>query len=333
MTPIYFPFTWIDESAMRTITAVFPQLVLYQPLEKKTPSHLQPFAQSGTVTIRIPVSENSGRVEATVKDYHNWASLHQGNDLAYLSARQPSVPLTDNLASLIQSDILHYENQPSAPAADRMFNARVFLEIASNYDAQQAEINSELSRMQGIEQRLMEAIGDDEKNASPSFGNLSLNPDDSSDFMLSERLAAWSALYLQDRERRMIGECLLTSSPAVMEWLQNEFEIEQVLEISGIPMGDCENRASWQESIARYLTNLQIHSWPSDIKTFTPPPPDAAAEGTVSIKGFIVPNRTPDALFQKISDNKILPSIPGFFSAEQIRHTTILLLMTPDDGL
>jgi hypothetical protein len=307
MTPIYFPFTWADASTIQAITAVFPKITIYQPLDCRIPSCLHPFEENGNLEIRIPVTEDSRKLELLVADYRNWAGLHQGRDLALLKTRQPAAPFIDNLSSRIQSDILHYQDSPAELASDPVFNARLFLEIAAAYDAQQAELNCDLAKIQNLEKRFMAALGDNaETDESVPIGNQPLFQEAPGDFMLAERLQAWSILLLQDRRQRTAGGLWVTSHLSVAEWIQDEIGMEQVLEINCIPIQKTidDSTRFWQESIMAYLSQLQAVPWPSAIKRFEPPASDYAWENAVSVKGFIIPDQTPDAILQKLAADK-----------------------------
>jgi hypothetical protein len=307
MTPIYFPFTWADAATIQAITAVFPKIVIYQPRVCKAPSLLHPFEQAGNLELRVPVTEDSQKLEMLVADYQNWASLHRGSDLALLKNRQPAAPFIDHLSSRIQSDILHYQDSPTEPAPDPVFNARLFLEIAAAYDAQQAELNCDLAKIQHLEKRFTDALGDHaEMEESAPIGNLPLFQEDPGGFMLAERFQAWSILLLQDRSQPTADNLWVTSRMSVIEWIQDEIGMEQVLEINCIPIQKTidDSTRFWQESIMAYLSQLQTAPWPSAIKTFEPPSSDYAWENAVSVKGFIIPDLTPEELLQKMTSDK-----------------------------
>ncbi len=304
MTPIYFPFTWADASTIQAITTVLPKIAVYQPRVSRVPSWLQPLEQAGNLEIRIPVTEDSKKLEMMAADYQNWARLHQGSDLAFLKNRQPAVPFIDQFSSRIQSDILHYQDAPTEPAPDPVFGARLFLEIAAAYDAQQAELNFDLEKIQHLEKRFMAALGDNAEMAGPvPIDNQPLFQDAPGDFMIAERLQAWSVLFLQDPRQRAADVPWVTSSLSVIAWIQDEIGMEPVLEINCIPIQKAINDGTrfWQENIMAYLSQLQTAPWPSAVKTFEPPSSDYAWENAVSVKGFIIPDLTPETLLQKMA--------------------------------
>jgi hypothetical protein len=307
MTPIYFPFTWADASTIQAVTAVFPRIAIYQPLVCRASSSLHPFVQAGNLELRVPVTVDSKKLEMMVADYQDWARLHQGSGLAFLKTRQPAAPFIDHLSSRIQSDILLYQDSPPEPAPDPVFNARLFLEIAAVYDAQQAELNRDLANIQNLEKRFIAALGDNaEMEETVPIGNLPLFQEAPGGFMLAERLQAWSILFLQDRRQCTADGLWVTSRMSVIEWIQDEIDLEPVLEINCIPIQKTTDDSTrfWQESIMAYLSQLQTAPWPSAIKIFEPPSSDYAWENAVSIKGFIIPDLTPEALLQKMAADK-----------------------------
>ncbi len=328
MTPIYFPFTWTDAPTVQAMTAVFPKIAVYHPLVQKLPSWLQSFEQAGKVDIRVPVTEDSKLLEMMVVDYQNWARLHQGNDLAFLKSRQTDAPFIDHLSSRIQSEILNYQEASPASSRNPVFNARLFLEIAAAYDAQQTELNRDLSIVTNMEKRFMAALGDSSETDTPvSLGNLPLIQDDPGDFMLTERIQAWSTLFLQDNRYRTAEGLWITSSASVIDWIQDENDMAPVLEITCIPIQktvDDNSTRFWQESILAYLTQLQTTAWPSAVKTFEPPSSEYAWENAVSMKGFIIPNVSPDGFFQQMATCQKTGSLMNTFDSKQPLHTIIV---------
>ncbi len=307
----------------RPLQPFFPKLPCIGPRFAGLLHCCIPFEQAGNLEIRVPVTKDSDKLETLVADYQNWARLHQGSDLAFLKTRQPAAPFIDHLSSQIRSDILHYQDSPTDPAHDPVFNARLFLEIAAAYDAQQAELNCDLAKIQNLEKRFAAALGDHAEMEEPvPLGNMPLFQDDPGDFMLAERLQAWSILFLQDQSQRTADDLWVTSRLSVVEWLRDEVDMEPVLEINCIPIQKTidDNTRFWQESIMAYLSQLQTAPWPSAVKTFEPPSSDYAWENAVSVKGFIIPNQRPDSLLQKMAADKSA-RMPD---SGQIRHTLIV---------
>lgn len=310
------------------MTTVFPQIAIYQPLAQKTPLWLHPFEQAETVDIRVPITEESDKLKMMAADYQNWARLHQGNDLAFLKSRMTDAPFIDQLSSRIQSEILHYEESSPAPSRNRVFNARLFLEIAAAYDAQQTAFNTDLSGIQNMENRLMAAIGrPSEMDDTVPIGNFSLVQDHPGDFMTAERLQAWSTLFLADGRHRSPEDIWITSRSSVIDWIGEENDMAQVLEINCIPIRKTidDSFRFWQESIQTYLTQLQKMPWPAALKTFEPPDSEYAWENAVSVKGYILPNQPPDKFFQKMSGSQVAASASNRDLSTLTLHHTIIV--------
>ncbi len=303
MTPIYFPFTWMDAATIQAITAVFSKFALYRPSTGKTPSFFHPFEQNGMLEIRTPVADDGDRIEKVAADYQNWAALHRGGDLGLLKSRQPEAPFTDALSSNLQSEILHYREPPASPTQETLTNARLFLEIAATYDRQQSDVNCQLEGIQNIEKRFMTATGNVSEQAGISLGNLPLSADDLGDFMTRERLQAWAILVLQDHRQRVPDDPFITSSPAVIRWIQDMFQMEKVMQIDAIPQmphPDIDTRL-WQEAVSNYICEIQTRSWPFAVRTFEPPSSEYAIENAVSVKAFITVNQSSDDVLQQLA--------------------------------
>lgn len=331
MTPIYFPFTWADASTLQSITTVFPKIAIYQPARQQTPLWLHPFEKAETIEIRVPIPEECEHLKIMAADYQNWARLHQGNDLAFLKSRMTDAPFIDHLSSRIQSEILHYEETLQTPSRNPVFNARLFLEIAADYDAQQSALNTDLASIEHLENRLMAAIGGpSEVEETVAIGNFSLAPDHPGDFMTAERLQAWSTLFLADDHHRTPDDIWITPRSSVIDWIREEYEMAQILEINCIPIRKTvdDNFRFWQENILTYLTHLQKTPWPAPLKTFEPPDSEYAWEDAVSVKGYLLPNLSPDHFFQKMAASQRVVSSPNLDLSNSTHHTIIVQIQS-----
>lgn len=334
MTAIYFPFTWADEYTIKAMTSVFQKTALFLPSKKSIESFFNDFATEGKLEIRIPVTDDSSRLDMLLNDYMSWARLHDKNDLASLKTRQPKIPFTDALSSKISSDILNYNNLPSEQKPDQVFNARLFLAMAADYDARQSELNSDFRKIHVMEKQILANLKDDfESDEHFPLENLSILQNDTRDFMLEERLKAWSLLFLQDRQSSNMAEnILVTSSLSAIEFLTDEYRTEKILEIHCIPARNNldENTLLWQESILEYLTGLQTRPWPSEVKTFEPPSSEYDWKNGVSVTGFIIPEKTPHELLQRMTGSQSYSSYHDIACSCEIKNTVLVYMETTD---
>jgi hypothetical protein len=326
MTPIYFPFTWADARSIQALIAVFNRIAVYRPSVSNPISWMQPFLESGRLELRTPVREESDKLHQLAAEYRNWAQLHQGNDLLSMKTVQSSSAFLENFSSNIQSEILHYSESTQAPAADRVFNARLFLEIAETYDAQQVELNRDISTIRTMEKKFMDALGDHEDWEEPvPLGNLSLIQDDPGNFMLTERLQAWSILCLQGMTACTENNLLVTFRSSVIDWLRNDFPMEPVLSISRMPLNltQDDNTRLWQENVLSYLKKLSESPWPGTVQSFEPPGSDYTWEDSLSINGFIIPGLSLTSMLQKLASGPISCAEP-IVSDSNPPHTLVV---------
>ena len=136
MKPVYFPFTYINDTVARDLYACFGQITVYQPGAHNIPENMQRLANEGLLDLKVPVSGDEAKLEALIKEYKEWGELHQKSDTAFLKAIGERIPFFDDtfstqLASQIKK--IRDENY-SKEKPDILFNARLFLCLAQDYD-------------------------------------------------------------------------------------------------------------------------------------------------------------------------------------------------------
>ncbi|MEW6670539.1 MAG: hypothetical protein AB1427_02480 [Thermodesulfobacteriota bacterium] len=197
MQAILFPVTYISETFCEAISACFHPVRVYQPTRRQIPRQLQALSQKGLVDIVIPAAPDDKKIEALVRDYRQWAELHQGGVLAYLKRQGGSPPFFDDTATArIKADIQHPARGPEA--CDSLFNARVFLQIAQEYDLQADEIARKLFSTNQAEQNLFKSIIGETDDTAAALRPQVKERADSSPYLIEPRMLAWSRLFFQD---------------------------------------------------------------------------------------------------------------------------------------
>lgn len=217
MKPTCFPFTVISKKTMDAITAHFKSVAVYQP-SADTPNALAELAEKGLLEIRCPVQDNEDKLKAVMKEYKKWAELHQGADLSVFKFHQQE----ENISiAQLRADLKNYSltdglTQPQEKS-DPVFNARLFLKIAQDFDSERLDMEQELSSFEKMEKSLFEELrGEDATEIElPSKTSLDIT-EDAGAFMTHERLNAWTRLMLQDSE---VSEFFVTTSRAVFDFL------------------------------------------------------------------------------------------------------------------
>jgi len=223
MNAIYFPFTVVSGQTMDALSACFTSVSVYQP-STHTPKalaekggHPSPFRRGSggevfAAEIRRPVQNDDDKLEALAKDYRKWAELHQGAELNFFKFRHDD---DDHAIAHIRSELKGYDIPQEA--ADSLFNARLFLKIAQEYDSKRQDVDREISAFEKMEKSLFEELrGEDEAEIEIPLEKSLLRHEDAGGFMTEERLNAWTRLMLEDAE---ISNFFITNSHAVFDFL------------------------------------------------------------------------------------------------------------------
>ncbi|MBN1932924.1 MAG: hypothetical protein JW786_15075 [Desulfobacterales bacterium] len=258
MNPIYFPFTYISEPVADALFSCFNKIVLYQPSGLHIPANIKRWAEKGFLHIRIPIKGDEEKLDAVLKDYKVWANLHQGEDIAFFKTQGNRIPFFDELSvSQIQADIKQKKQKNSA---DPLFDARIFLDIAQEFDRQNLEINHDLFLLNQMEKNLIKNLkGEDAAFDSEvtEFERLELN--DPGDYMTSKRIQAWARLFQHDSE---MSDLFVTSSRTVKEYLFDKApEAKIIFRVDSIPVykrcsEPSEKMDNWRDSLMKYIERL-----------------------------------------------------------------------------
>ncbi len=309
MKPIYFPFTHVSDSVAEALAACFGQFVVYRPLSGKVPAPMQSWINQGVLDARVPVTENEKELKTAVKNYQNWADLHMrdpGKRAAFLNAQTGGIPFFDDFSpSQLVADIkakLHGDSYQKLP--DPVLAARIFLYFAQEFDRQNQELACDLKNYRQkevdlIRQLRMEAdsLADElQKDATQLSDPLA-------DYMISDRLEAWSRIFLKDPD----GSGLyVTHSPAVLDHLlEGSPTATEVVRYDTIPLSNQKVSGSepWRQRLMSNFVRLAKDNQPA-----TPDGADAqiefpAAEKTITLTAYLVPDQTPHHFFSRYARN------------------------------
>lgn len=237
MTPYYFPFTCFSETAASALRACFRSMVVYQSSRIHLPEAIRKGVADGFVDLRVPGESGTGRLERVMKAYRQWADLHRGERFDTFRLRQESIPFYGDMStSRIRADIRNI--QPD-PLPDPFFEARLFLQIAQEFDARSDELDVELARLDKTNRELLQQLhGGPALNENRAADQHARRPAPQGDYMIPERLAAWTHLYQCEQARKMhetaplfittaqsVLDTLLERTPAAVRVFRFEFSI------------------------------------------------------------------------------------------------------------
>ena len=303
MKPICFPSTYVSDSVAQALTACFGQFIVYQPLAGKIPEQMRPWVEKGILDLRVPEIKDQEEIEAVVKNYHSWADLHYdgaGLKLPYLKTWTDSMPFFNAAStSRVVAEIkMQASGKSAAKAPEPLLAARLFLYFAQEFDRQNQEVARDLQRHRQQEAELIRQLKMEDDSLTAEFQKEAVQiPDDSADYMVLDRLEAWTRILLKDTD---ISGIFITHIPAVLqELLDKTPTAEKLLHFESIPTCTAMTAelAPWRQKLMADLAHIVEHKWtpiagrPSDKPDF----PTAAK--TVSLSVYLAPDQMPRDFF------------------------------------
>lgn len=218
-TPLYFPFTYINDAVAGSLIQSLGRIALLRPSEDALPPDMARWRDRG-LEIRVPVSADGDRLAAVVREYRQWAELHEGMDLAALGEMASrGAPDDEPLHGIVSELRRRQGGEVPAPDPDRLFQDRLFLALAQDFDWRQAELTEGLAKAGDSGRRLLaELRGEEDADELAALDlegiRLPRVPDDPGAHLTRRRLEAWGGLL---RESGDFPSILVTDSPAVMD--------------------------------------------------------------------------------------------------------------------
>jgi len=302
MIPIYFPFTYLSASTATALQACLGSFAVYQPSGLGIPESLRRQEKDGWVDIRVPEQPGAEKLDRILKAYTQWAALHQGNQLDYLKARGTAVPFFEEVSTAqIKADI---KGTGVPRPTDPLFNARLFLQAAQEFDAQNDELAQRLlATIQAARDLYRRLTGADEPNSREHFMSKTAAGPAREEYMTFERLIAWGTLFLHDRRLHESKKqiFMVTSSRTVLELLQAHLAgIRMVRCVKNIPLEGrpgrpaCEWREKLEEILAAPTEEAESRGEPLTY-------PGGAASGPRATLSVYVSAETPFQFFLRLS--------------------------------
>lgn len=248
MNPLYFPFTDINETTARALTVSVGPPVVYQPNRHQVPEVLQQMAQNELIEIRTPVAGDEEKLARLLVDYRNWAAMHGPDPSGFFKLYKDTIPYHDpDATSRIRAEL-----KGKAPAEkgeaqpDPLFQARVFLCLAQEYDRQNRELTADLVSFESMEQELLKTMTGQARQAKKS----KKPREDAGVHMTEQRLSAWSRLMAQDPDGPRV---LVTDSPAVIDELIDRCPRIQTAFSVSLPLAGKSEQEKLNQEIDRLL--------------------------------------------------------------------------------
>jgi hypothetical protein len=305
MKPIFFPSTWVSDSVAQALAVCFGQFIAYQPLAGKIPDHMRPWVEKGILDIREPLTADQKALEAVLKNYLSWADFHlasSGRRPPFLQTWKNDIPFFDASApSQVVADIKEQvRGKPASRAPDRLLEARLFLYFAQEFDRQNQELARDLKRHRQQETELIRQLKMEDDSSTDGFYKEEVPiPDDSTDYMVLDRLKAWTRILLKDTD---ISGIFITQIPALMQDLLDKTpSAEKLLSFKTIPTGTAlsADLALWRQKLVSNLAHIVEHKWvPTTVRPCCQPDFPSATT-TVALSVYLAPDEMPREFFSR----------------------------------
>lgn len=320
MKPVYFPFTDIPADLGRAAARCVGPVTVYRPIPGGLSGDLSQLRDEKCVAVKSLETDDIDVLNALVQDYRNWAELHSGESADYFKAHKDWIPHFDESnPSRIRSEILRKKHSTAdKPAArpDPLVSARVFLQIAQEFDIQNREVEQGVFDISKLEKDLMEAIQGEPAQA-PGHEN-HYRRDDPGAFMPAERIAAWARLFLADP---VPCDLLITLGTAMKDHLTDRMEdmnsifttqFPLIPEISAKPSNEGD------PVLISFLERILTGDAPD-----TPEIPAGGSEPLVTLEIFKIPDISPWRTVNRLLQNQSRHPDSGSIDTDKPANTLI----------
>lgn len=290
MKPAYMPFTHASVSTIQCIHQLLGPFMMLAPVSGNAPEPVRQAAEEGRIDLRAPVSADDEQITASVEKFKTWGAAHEGHMDAFktMAEHYDSEAFTAEL----RTDILR--GQARADTVDPMFNARLFLALAQEYDMQQAQLQTELQAAETSRRQMLAALKGDAEGRDPdSASGIQADP---GHYLTDRRICSWLRLLTAEPDPTRIW---LTSSPAVFDYIM-EFlpEARQVAHMSSLPKTEV-----FKEALITCLSGLAEGQLP-EAPALGPDQTKESGQGACVLTVAVLPFSAPEKLLAHLLSDK-----------------------------
>lgn len=331
MLPIYFPYTYVSQQTAVGLANYFRQIAVYQASARQVPEDMQKLVDDGFLNIRVPIAADQAKLEYALKNFKHWAAIHshrQELKTAFLQSGMNPIPFFDDSAvSQIVADIKNDLDQKTGPdVLDPLFQARLFLEFAQEFDRQSHETRQDLSAYEKKAQYLFKDIkGEIEEQAPEIPAGFEIVTGDPGEYMVFRRLDAWTHLFQADAAP--CGIFISSNRTIVEHMIEKLATAEKIYHTDAIPdsaVGDPDFRA-WQDNLLANMVRLTKIKWPSSTDGLGHAGAGKMVDCQTALSVFLLPDMPPHVSFAGAISKKV-PQPKGPQPGAPVRNTLIGLV-------
>lgn len=284
MKPLYFPNVYVNEEISEALKGQFDQISVYGVANRDIQAEA--------------LKSDADDYETLILDYGDEDQFHD-----FLLTCCSSKPLYNpnrafQLTAELQDRIdgVTPQNDSASSEKDCLMKARLFLQMAYEYDMQSRTIHRELQACKRKERELLIKLHGFDGDDNPRFEETDCY---SSDFQVEKRFEYWAVIFEKSLEEQgKSGDGLfITDIRALIETIiEFEPDVEFVCEM---PLDL--NEDSSLSDFAERLTNCD---WPSEKDSFKSTDSYSGDRRKRMIRFYILPEKEPGELFRKFATGK-----------------------------
>lgn len=273
-TPTYFPFTFIRPSLLEVMSLCFDRVTVYRAAHAGPDRALQGWIESGLLDVRSPfeAAVDQKALETALREFKNWASMHQHTDLALLKqvghAIAPAGPETPELASEIRGKAGRYEKT----GEETDLSIHLFLHLAHAFDRDAWELSEQLKLVDSRFQALQSSFRQDQEEPASTTSRPTdtvFSDGDPGDFMLKQRVSAWNHLFQKDAagssllftDSESAYNFLLDAVPEKVEMLKGHFRFSRA-ELKP----ESRIRFPWRHPLSEIFASVLAAPWSASLR-------------------------------------------------------------------
>lgn len=287
--PLYFPNIYIAKDVTEVLKCYFEQICVYGVSASNIITHTLK-NEMGFIDIVTPGFNDEDQFNEFLLTGFNSKPLYDTNRAFELTSelqRRAEGSSTEDDSSLSE----HY----------RVMRARVFLQMAYEYDVQSNLIQQELQECKKREQKLIQELqGFEETHLQLSVGNIDEKAHGySSDYQTEKRFESWVTIFnksLEEDDKSGSGFYITDSKNLIDTILEFEPELERVSTIQPGAIG--------KEELASLISQLIECDWKNDKEHYTGQYTSEINIETDKLTLYILPGKEPCDFFEKFASDK-----------------------------
>jgi hypothetical protein len=331
MKPLFFPHTYVTEPTINAYRHFFSGISVFQSSMKHIPKPMEQWAAQSFLDIQVPDPKVSRIFDQILAETENWARNHRGGVASFLKGYRDEVPFfKPSSVSQIRQDIRTAGRavSPDSSQQDALFRARIFLQIAQEFDAHNQWLSHQMLQQEAMERNLYRELrGDEGSMDRATEPGQPWENEDLFQYMMLDRLKAWSRVMLSHGH---VQGPLVTTTASVLTLIQEHVpDTEKLILAATIPAihEDAAIAKEERRDLIDYCKKLVHIPMPllNNSGLLDAYPPEIT--DNFSMKLYLLPGIAPQSLFTRLVEGEI----PGDRDAAVETNTLIGYINTTTD--